>query len=167
MIARVLLSIAALSATLTACGVATIATSATPTTITPTTSSIPAGERQVPGIIDYFREPQHTVIIAPNTITINTPFEIQISTFGGGCERTGSGDVHVTGLQAEVFVYDYTTRNFQTPCTQELKRLSRTVKLQFAEAGEARIIVHGVRVGSETSSMDGVPATLEQTVTVQ
>ena len=167
MIARVLLSIAALSATLTACGVATIATSSTPTTITPTTSTIAAGERQVPGIIDYFQQPQHTVVIAPNTITVSTPFEVEISTFGDGCVRSGGADVQVIGLQAEVFVYDYTTRSFQTPCTQELKRLTRTVKVQFAEAGEALIIVHGVRVGPETSSMDGVPATLEQTITIQ
>lgn len=182
---RQLLTITGLFAALSACGATPMVNSSTPTTpttptasvvtssstsavpIIPTASTLAPEERQVPGIINYFRESQQTVVTAPATATVNTPFEISISTFGSGCERSGGANVRITGLQADVEVYDYTTRNLETPCTQELKRLSRSVNLQFAEAGEARIIVHGVRVGPETSSMDGVPATLEKTITVQ
>lgn len=185
MFVRQILITSGLFVALSACGARSMTNSSTPTTpatpitsaatspstlATPTTSTastLAPEERQVSGIIDYFRESQQTVVTAPATINVNTPFEISISTFGSGCERSGGANVRVAGLQADVEVYDYTTRNLETHCTQELKRLSRSINLQFAESGEARIIIHGVRVGPESSSMDGVPTTLEQTIIVQ
>ena len=178
MVVRHYLVLFVLSITLYSCGISTtvlsptaipqtsVLSTSTPSTAVPITPT-EIQERQVPGIIDYYQESQTTVVSAPETVKVNAPFELEISTYGSGCERSGGANVNIVGLRAEVEVYDYTTRDLVTACTAELIRLTRSVTLVFAETGEAQIIVQGVRVGPETSSMDGIPTTLERTIIVQ
>lgn len=136
--------------------------SATPTQIL---ANLPSQGREIPAVLSYFDEP--VVITAPPTVNVNTPFELHVTSYGSGCESAGGMRVEQTGVTTIVNVYDYTTRSLETPCTEQLKRFTHSITLQFSERGEALIMIKGVRVGNDTPSMDGRPATFEHRIIVQ
>ena len=123
----------------------------------------PAGQR-VSGIVDYYADGSAGVITAPATVTAGQPFDITITTFGGGCESAGGGDVVVAGDVATIDVFDWSVAGPTVSCVAMLKRLPRTVSVTFATPGPATIKVNGQRVGQETP---GQPTTLEHQLTVQ
>ena len=154
---------------LSACGVPEAsAPGATPTpgSTPPAQAGSMPGERRVPGIIDFYDSGTADVITAPDRVRAGEELQVTITTFGGGCERAGGADVRMAANTATVSVYDYSAAGPEVACTQELKRMPRTVTLRFPTPGEALIRVEGVRVGQATPP-EGIPTVLERRLTVE
>jgi len=84
-------------------------------------------------------------VIAPSTVFVGEPFEVTVSTFGGGCTSFGETRLSVSGLTAEIRPYDsevtHAPKNYG--CTGELLILSHTVTLDFNRRGRALIWIYG------------------------
>jgi hypothetical protein len=121
-------------------------------------------ETRVPGMLN--RDTDAT-IVAPSTIGVNQPFQVTITTTGGGCEREGDASVILSENSASVMVYDFTTATRPgIACTMILKRFSHTVTLSFSKAGEAVINVWGRQTGPTTSPF-GAPVVMEKRILVK
>jgi hypothetical protein len=83
-------------------------------------------------------------LLAPTIVQANRDFNIEFTTFGGGCDRKGDEDVIVSERAATVKVYDFTVRGSGATCTSDIKFLPHTVTLRFTKPGEATIKVEGM-----------------------
>jgi uncharacterized Zn-binding protein involved in type VI secretion len=82
-------------------------------------------------------------IVAPATARAGTPFEVRVTTFGGGCVRQGDTEVQVDGLRATITPYDVTVTPEGGACTMELRLYQHAAQVRFDAAGEARLVVRG------------------------
>jgi hypothetical protein len=84
------------------------------------------------------------LIMAPDTVTRGTAFEVSVETFGGGCTRsTGRTDVRITGLVLEIRPYNETRRS--DVCTDDLIMLTHQAFVQFSQPGVALVRVVGAQ----------------------
>src|SRR5688572_29441053 len=89
-------------------------------------------EARVLGIIDCGDNGMKDVLTAPNTVRVDEPFEVTITTFGGGCEHEGDTSVVLLATGAAVTVYDFTAATHPgVICTAVIKRMPHTVTLRF------------------------------------
>jgi len=103
-------------------------------------------ERHI-GVIDFGGGPPSPIDL-PDTVVQGVPFVSTVTTFGSGnCVRADGADVHVSGLTAHVTPYDLVA--VTGVCTDDLAPYPREVTLQFDEAGEATVWVHGRTVLGE------------------
>lgn len=127
----------------------------------------PPPEARVLGIIDFGDNGMKDVLTAPNTVRVDEPFEVTITTFGGGCESEADTSVVLLTSGAAVTVYDFTAATHPgVICTAVIKRMPHTVTLRFEKPGEAIIQIWGRRVGPETLPF-GAPTVLEHRLTVK
>ena len=108
---------------------------------------------------DYFES-----LVAPDTVQINTEFDVTITTFGpSSCYSAAREEVDRAPMRVAITVYDeYATGN--VACAAVISPLPRTISISFEETGEATIEVNGRRPGSVS---DPEPLTLTHTVTVE
>ena len=108
---------------------------------------------------DYY-EP----LVAPDTVQVNTEFDITITTFGpNSCYSAAREEIERAPMRVEIAVYDqYETGD--VACQDVIFPLSRTISMAFANAGEATIELNGRRPGPVD---DPEPLTLTHTVIVE
>jgi hypothetical protein len=114
---------------------------------------------EVLGTVEVYGEPLRATI--PDTVSPSTPFDVSISTYGGGCIRKGTTETAVHGDTIIVTPYDLVRFGVDVACTLEFKVLIHSVTLSWPSAGELIVAVHG-RVGS-----DGVERTYPHLVVVR
>jgi 3,4-dihydroxy-2-butanone 4-phosphate synthase len=100
-------------------------------------------------------------VVVPAQVNAGASFQVNITTYGGGCERQGETEVSVSQQTriADVTPYDETNVAAEV-CTQELKMFSHTATVRFEQPGTAVVRVHGVRL------QDNAPVTVTRTVEV-
>lgn len=89
-------------------------------------------------------------------------FTVVVTTWGGSCRRKAPAEVSVTGLRADVTVYDLNPMG--GPCDRAILELEHVVQLRFAQAGTATVRVHGRGLDAQGAL---VPVVIERTLTVQ
>lgn len=115
--------------------------------------------RATPGLLLTGDAPM-TSLVAPETARAGERFDVTVSSFGSGnCTRPARDQVRVTGLRAEIRLYDF-QGGAATGCTRDLRQFPRTVRLTFDRPGRAEIVVIG-RDGA------GAPRTVSQAVVVE
>jgi hypothetical protein len=109
----------------------------------------------------YLVDDQEARVVVPAQVTAGAHFQVNITTYGGGCERQGKTEVSVSQptRTADVTPYDETNVAAEV-CTQELKMFSHTATVRFEQPGTAVVRVHGVRL------QDKAPVTVTRTVEV-
>lgn len=120
-------------------------------------------EKRVLGILHFFGDT--APIEAPQSAVAGEPFEVTITTFGGGCDDPGSAVVKTDALLATIEPYDFTVADEKTACPDILKMMSRSVQVTFQQPGEAVLRVVGLRV--DASNRDGVQEVIDRTITVK
>jgi hypothetical protein len=126
-----------------------------------------AKEARVPGVIDFGQEGKAGVLSAPTTAQVGKNFELNVTTFGGGCDRRGETSVVFLKTGAAVMVYDITAATDpQVICPAVVKRIPHSVKLRFEKPGEALIQSWGRRIASD-APLFGVPSVIEHRLTVK
>lgn len=113
-----------------------------------------------PAVIE-FTEVDPVEVEVPATATRGVPFEVAITTYGGGCVRQGDTQVEVSGLTATVEPYELVGVDEDVVCTLELRTFRNVAQVRFDQAGTARIRFRGV------SRMANDIITVERTVAVQ
>lgn len=121
-----------------------------------------SGEKRVEGILHFHGDTAPVEV--PETAVAGEPFEVTISTFGGGCDNVGSALVKVEGHLATIQPYDFTEADEVTVCTAILKIMPRTVEVTFDEPGEGVLRIKGLRVDEQ--NRDGVPEVIEKKISV-
>ena len=83
-------------------------------------------------------------LAVPATARVGEPIPVVVTTYGDGCHREDSTEVHVTGLRAEVVPYQrvYTPRADEG-CALALHVNPRLVRVVFRAAGRATVRVTG------------------------
>jgi hypothetical protein len=109
----------------------------------------------------YLVDDQEARVVVPAQVNAGADFQVNITTYGGGCERQGETEVSVSHQtrMANVTPYDETNVAAEV-CTQELKMFSHTVTVRFDQPGTALVRVHGRRL------QDKAPVTVTRTVEV-
>jgi uncharacterized Zn-binding protein involved in type VI secretion len=99
--------------------------------------------KRVIGTISFYQDAVR--ITAPESVQRGEPFEVTVSTYGGGCIIEGDTQLVIEGRTATITPYDIdTTARFQA-CTAELRIHAHIVHLTFATAGAVDVVVVGVR----------------------
>ena len=98
-------------------------------------------ERLVVGTVAFHSEPVD--IDVPDTVTVSVPFSVSVRTFGGGCQRLGSTEVVINGLDAEVTPFDSTAGGDRVVCTDILLAFAHGASLTFATVGSATVTIRG------------------------
>ena len=108
--------------------------------------------RRVASILD---PAQPGAIDVPATARAGEAITVGVTTFGGGCIREDTTVVTVRGSQAEVVPYQlvYTPKQNEA-CTLEARVTPRRVRITFATAGSAAVVIRG------RTSLEGDPATI-------
>jgi len=78
----------------------------------------------------------------PDTAHAGVPFDITITTFGGGCYQPDGADIRTNGLVADITPYDRLPPP-GTNCISILHDLPRSVSLVFSLPGLGQVRVHG------------------------
>jgi hypothetical protein len=114
-------------------------------------------ERQPAYLIDH----ETARVGVPAQVNAGADFQVNVTTYGGGCERQGETEVSVSqpARTADVTPYDETNVAAEA-CTQELKMFSHTATVRFEQPGTAVVRVHGRRL------QDRAPVTVTRTVEV-
>ena len=122
----------------------------------------------IAGLTDRWeRQPAYLVdddearVEVPARVNAGASFQVNITTYGGGCERQGETEVSVSqGTRtADVRPYDETNVAAEV-CTDILQMFSHTATIRFEQPGTAVVRVHGVRL------QDKAPVTVTRTVEV-
>jgi hypothetical protein len=114
-------------------------------------------ERQPAYVVDG----QEARVGVPARVNAGADFQVNISTYGGGCHRQGDTEVSVSQGTRTVDVSPFDEVNVEAGvCTQELKTFSHTATVRFEQPGTAVVRVHGVRL------QDRAPVTVTRTVEV-
>ena len=83
-------------------------------------------------------------ITAPDTVAVNTDFDVSLTTSGGGCQKVGSTTVAmVDGRTAEIRPYDWYEVK-PSACTTIYKIFPHYARLQFGQTGTATLRVIGM-----------------------
>ena len=118
------------------------------------------------GVIGSDSKTAYQSISVPSNIQANRDFEITVTTTGNGCISAADTSVILGEMNADVFVYDFTSANRPgIMCTMIFKTLPHKATLRFANKGEAVIRVWGRRQGSGANF--GEPTVIEKRVTVR
>lgn len=100
---------------------------------------------------------------AASTVRVGEPLTVEVTSYGGGCEAQGSGEVAVEGLEADIHVFDYTfvplpaapgMEHVAHVCTTPLKMFRKRFPVHFDQRGEAVVRVHGKRRDVRTPGRD-------------
>lgn len=96
-------------------------------------------------------------------VELGEAFEVEITTYGGGCIDQGDTEVELEGLQARIRPYDYDTSVPGFGCTLELIPYTHTASLRFDSRGKAQIQVLGLEksLDNQRGTMITVTRTLE------
>jgi hypothetical protein len=110
----------------------------------PPTADTIAGELQRrPAALRFYAESAQVTV--PGEARAGEPFEVALTTYGGGCIREDTTEVRVTGLVAEVIPYQLAPREGSSMvCTMELRFNRREIDVVFAERGAATVRIVGV-----------------------
>lgn len=98
-------------------------------------------------------------VVVPATATAGTPFEVRVTSYGGGCISAAPTRVSVSGSTATVEPYQVITRG--RACTADFRTDVNVATVRFNAPGTARVIVRGLN-----DAADQV-VTVERTVQVQ
>lgn len=111
----------------------------------------PVGVRveEVVGVVSFFGEPMG--IEVPDTVSVDAPFSVAVTTYGGGCEQIGPTEVTVEDRDALVVPFDSTTVGPNVICTDQLKSFRHEALLTLHTAGAATVTIRGrVEPGGQT-----------------
>lgn len=120
---------------------------------------LPPDRERVVGTISFYQDPVKVEV--PKTATRGTPFDVKVTTYGGGCISQGDTEVEVQGAGAVVTPYDVEVRDPELVCTLELRTFVHVASVRFDAPGPAVVTVRGVR------EPEGDVVTVQKTVTVQ
>lgn len=121
------------------------------------TVTVPVGGEQ-PGFIHFLQDGAAQVTV-PATAQRGQPFEVRVTTVGGGCVSRGPTRTRMQGMTAEVRPYDVHDGN--VACTPNILLFEHTTTLRFDTPGTATVHIRGAgNPGPE-------PVTVIRTVTVQ
>jgi len=82
-------------------------------------------------------------VTSPDTVAVNTDFDVSFETTGGGCTNAGTTTVTMADSRtAEIRGYDYFVVG-PAVCTADLRSLSHQANLRFGQAGTATLHVIG------------------------
>lgn len=95
----------------------------------------------------------------PATATAGTPFQVRVTSYGGGCIRAGRTEVRVSGSTATVEPYQIITKH--DVCTADLRIDVNTASVRFDAPGTATVVVRGLNDAANQV------ITVERTVRVQ
>ncbi|HEX8691122.1 MAG TPA: hypothetical protein VF746_01675 [Longimicrobium sp.] len=98
-------------------------------------------------------------VVVPTTATRGVPFNVVVTTYGGGCIEEDDTRVEVQGAFAIVRPYQIVLH--RNSCTAELLISRRSVQVQLDRLGTGRVVFFGY---SETANR---VISVERTVTVQ
>jgi hypothetical protein len=119
--------------------------------------------KRIVGTISYYGDPVQVTV--PTSVNRGEDFEVEVTTYGGGCIDKGGTDSEVKGLEATVEPYDLDTSTPGYPCTADLAFYTHTVELRFSEVGNAQVRILGLK--KDASSPQGTPITVTRTVAVR
>lgn len=109
----------------------------------------------------YLVDAQEARVVVPAQVNAGASFQVNITTYGGGCERQGETEVSVSQPTRTADVSPYDETNVAAGvCTQQLKMFSHTATIRFEQPGTAVVRVHGRRL------QDRAPVTVTRTVEV-
>lgn len=94
-----------------------------------------------PGTLEFYGDSAR--IQVPDSVTTGTPFEVRVTTYGGGCMRKGEVEVFVRGGTVDIRPYDYEPVPGTRACPDILVLYNHTALVTLADPGEATIQVHG------------------------
>ena len=104
-----------------------------------------------------------TVILAPDTVSVSTPFEVTVNSYGSStCTIPDGVELILTENSALITPYDRLPAG-QAVCTGDIAPRPHPVELQFTVAGIASIEVIGYRLTGEGA----VLTSMERTVVVR
>lgn len=106
----------------------------------------PDEDGRVLGTLEHYRDPVR--IDMPTSVPAGEPFEVKVTTYGGGCISQGEVEVEVRARRATISPYDHdSSLNLppNTVCTAALMLFTHEAVLQFEEAGTARVTIRGQR----------------------
>lgn len=132
------------------------------------TVNVPDEEKssRVLGVITLDEEGTNESINIPGVVQANKDFEITVTTSGNGCVSAADTGVILGEMNADVFVYDFTTANRPgIACTMIFKTLPHKATLRFTQKGEATIRIWGRKQGG--ASPFGEPVILVRRITVK
>jgi hypothetical protein len=99
-----------------------------------------AGEGRQVGVLAFHGDTAQVTV--PQTVAVGEPATVVVTTYGGGCIRTGDMEVQVTGLVAELTPYDHFPPAGAI-CTADLRLNRHTATVQFTQRGRATVRVRG------------------------
>lgn len=87
------------------------------------------------------------VLNVPASAQQNVSFNVEFTTYGGGCVERATNEVLVVGLDVQIHSYqrDYTPRAGEA-CTDDLRFEQNSVPISLSGPGTARIRVFGRRM---------------------
>ena len=81
---------------------------------------------------------------APDTVLLNTDFNISVTSFGGSCDTKGPTDVlPLTNGSIDFRPFDITEVTPDKPCPLEIQSFTHTGTLRVSEAGPRSITLWG------------------------
>lgn len=105
-------------------------------------------------------------IAAPDTVTVGEPFEVTVTTDGGGCHVRADGvEVDASGEAVEFRPYDIVQVpvSDRAACTDILSHFPRIATVVLAEPGRRRLMV----VGGSGPNPKSTPVVVERVVVVR
>ena len=96
-----------------------------------------------PGLLRLQASDSITYVV-PDTVSLNTSFDISVNSFGGGCDEKGETHIiMITDVQVELRPFDRTDAESERGCPDVIKTFTHTGSLQFTKTGAATITVIG------------------------
>lgn len=128
------------------------------------TAACPAAtdpDRELRPAIIEFTETDSVKVVVPATATAGTPFEVRVTSYGGGCVGRGPTEVSVSGSTALVEPFQLVVTDEDLVCTMELRIDVNTAMVRFDTPGAAKVRIRGY------STLSDDLITVERTVQVQ
>ena len=120
-------------------------------------------ERRVRVVGEISSFGQEGAITLPASVQSGEPFEVTVTTLGGGCMEKGETDVQIQGLRADITPYDYEITPLFEGCLLYGEDYRHTATLSFAEKGTATLLFHGRKFTADQA----VETTEMRTLTVR
>lgn len=114
--------------------------------------------RQQPSYVAYTGAAPEVSV--PSTVRAGEDLQVQIRTYGGGCNEKGGDEVRVDGLTALVLPWDFDRSTPETPCQDMLRTFDHAATVRFGQPGTATVRVRGRRLPGDE------PVEVVRTVTV-
>lgn len=112
-----------------------------------------------PATLQFYTNPAE--LTAPASAVRNLPFDVEFTSYGGGCVERARSTVGSTGLDVRIWAWQRVNVPGQNgACTDELRIERNVVRVTVTQAGAARIRVFGQQ------EPGGDPFVLEAQVTV-